>query len=166
MDLKQQFTIEVFQLARRWRIRIDERLKVVGLTKSSWAVLYWISRSPHGVGHRQLAEQVGIETSTLTRQLDAMQAQGLIERAVNGDDRRSKQVRLTPKAVPLMERMTVIVAEAREELLSDIDPVELGRALDVLRRVRARLSDEHEAHAGAEVEDVAESGLRALQAGG
>ena len=46
MDVTQQLAVEVFQIARRWRALLDEKLKPVGMTKAAWAVLYWTSCSP------------------------------------------------------------------------------------------------------------------------
>ncbi len=139
MDSRHQFAAELFQLARRWRVRLDERLKPFGHTKSSWAVLFWLSRRPEGMTQSQLAEEIDVEASTLTRQLDAMEGQGLVERLSVPGDRRAKQVRLTANAWPQLEVIGQITEAVRAELLDDIDPKELETALSVLQRLHARL---------------------------
>ncbi len=138
MDAKHQFVIAIFQLARRWRVRLDERLKPSGLTKSGWAVVYWLSRSPEGVTQGQLAEQIGLETSTLTRQLDGMERQGWIERRSVSGDRRLKLVLLSDQGRARMQALQPVAETLREELLADISEAELEAAVKVLQRVQAR----------------------------
>ncbi len=138
MDVKQQLAVEVFQLARRWRILLDARLKPVGLTKASWAVLYWLSRNREGLTQNALADCVGVETSTLTRQLDAMEAQSFVERASVDGDRRFRRVRLTEATMARSELIASITADVREELFAGISEADLRIALDVLRKAHAR----------------------------
>ncbi len=140
MDRNHQLAAEVFQVSRRWRALLDERLRVMGASKSSWVVLYWLSRTPEGLSQRELAEQVGVETSTLTRQLAAMEAQGLVERSSVDGDRRLKRVRLTDLAWPQLEQVGRITAEVREQLLEGVDPLDLDAALRVLRHVHERFA--------------------------
>ncbi len=139
MDSRHQFTVELFQLSRRWRTRLDERLKPSGHSKASWAVLFWLSRRPEGMTQTELAEVIDVEASTLTRQLDAMERQGLVERLSVAGDRRSKQVRLTADAWQQVEVIGQITESVRAELLDDIDPQELETALSVLQRLHAKL---------------------------
>ncbi len=139
MDPKHQFVVELFQLARRWRVQLDERLRPAGLTKSSWAVLYWVSQSPEGVTQRDLAAQIGVETSTLTRQLDAMETQGWIERQSVHGDRRLKLVRLTDMAQRRLDEIAPVTRTLREELMGDIDETALRTAVEVMMQVHGRL---------------------------
>jgi MarR family transcriptional regulator for hemolysin len=139
MDVTQQLAVEVFQIARRWRALLDERLRPAGMTKAAWAVLYWISRNPDGMTQRELAEKVGIETSTLTRQLDAMESQSLIERRAVPGDRRAKRVRLTGQATAMMQQLAEITDSVRAELFEGVPLDEVERAVDLLRRLHARL---------------------------
>ena len=139
MDVTQQLAVEVFQIARRWRALLDERLRPAGMTKAAWAVLYWISRSPDGVTQRELAERVGIETSTLTRQLDAMEGQWLIERRAMPGDRRAKRVRLTDQAAGMMRQLAQITDLVRAELFDGLPLDEVERTVNLLRRLHARL---------------------------
>ena len=139
MNPRHELAVELFQLSRRWRNRLDERLRPHGLSKASWAVLYWVSQSPEGVSQVQLADQVSVETSTLTRQLDAMETQGLIERISVESDRRAKRVRLTEAARQRIAECAPIADAVRTEILGDISEEEIEVAVSVLRRAHARL---------------------------
>lgn len=133
------FAAELFRLSRRWDAKLDDRLRVTGYGRAAWATLFWLSRRPGGVTQRELAEQIGVEMSTLTRQLDQLEAAGLVVRQTSPDDRRAKRVTLTDSAAPLLERMSATAADLRDELLHGLDPQGLEAALAMLRAIRARL---------------------------
>lgn len=140
MDASRVLAVEVSQIARRWRIRLDERLKPVGLTKAASVVLFWLSRAPDGMTQTELAEQIGVETSTLTRQLDSMEARGLIERRGVATDRRVKRVVLTERALPLVNQIDAIDAGLRAELFDGLSTDEVHAAVSVLQKLRSRLA--------------------------
>ena len=142
MDLRQQLAVELFQLSRRWRVKLDERFRTLGLTKAAWVALYWLSRTPEGISHNDLAEQIGVENSTLTRQLFAMERQGLVERSTSPTDRRVKLVRLTAKALPLVEQLGEAAGGLRSELLEGVPPETLQTTVDLLRLIRMRMADD------------------------
>jgi MarR family transcriptional regulator, transcriptional regulator for hemolysin len=135
------FGRQIGLLSRRWRARIDERLRFTGLTQSRWHALLELSKTPDGLTQRELAERVGIEGPTLVRQLDDLQAQGLIERSPVEGDRRANNVRLTPAAEPLIRKLTSIVEEMRTEILGGISEAELAVVVDVLRRVNSKVEE-------------------------
>lgn len=132
---------EIALISRRWRTRLDERLRHTGLTQARWHALLELAKTPDGLTQKELAERVGVEGPTLVRQLDDLQRQGLIERAPVEGDRRANNVRLTALAGPLIEELTAIADEVRNELLQDAGDDELVLVLNVLRRVSARLDE-------------------------
>jgi MarR family transcriptional regulator for hemolysin len=124
---------------RRWRARLDERLRQTGLTQSRWQLLIVLSKAEGGLLQRELAERVGIEASTLVRQLDGLQRDGLIFREPVAGDRRAKLVQLAPGAEPVLERITGVADALREQILDGIAKDDLAATLSVLRRISERL---------------------------
>lgn len=133
------FARELVVVARRWRTRLDEQLKVLGLSEARWAALYWLWQSPEGLSQTVLAERAGVESPTLVRTLDLLCKAGLVERRSCPHDRRAKVVVLTPAAMPMIHRLDAVAAELRGELMAELAPQELATALAVLRKLRARL---------------------------
>lgn len=133
------FAAELFRVSRRWDAELDERLRVTGFGRATWATLFWLSRNPEGMMQRSLAGEVGVEMSTLTRQLDLLEAAGLVRRAAVPGDRRAKKALLTEAAGAVLEQMAAVAAALRDELLQDIKAADLDIALAVLRTVRAKL---------------------------
>ena len=133
------FARELVVVARRWRTRLDERLKCLGLTEARWAALYWLWQSPEGLSQTALAELAGVESPTLVRTLDLLCEAGLVERRACAYDRRAKLVVLTPAAMPLVHQLDAVAAELRADLMADLTPAELAMALGIFRKLRLRL---------------------------
>jgi MarR family transcriptional regulator for hemolysin len=134
-----QFASELFRVSRRWGLTLDERLKATGPGRPVWATLLWLSRRGEGTSQRELAESMGVETPTMTRQLEHMERLGLIARRPVRGDRRAKRVELTDEGRAALERMDGLAAEVRRVLLRDVDPADLAVAVRVLQAIRRRL---------------------------
>lgn len=128
-------------IGRRWRARLDQRLRHTGLTQARWHALLELSKAPDGLTQRELAERVGIEPATLVRQIDGLELQGLIERCPVEGDRRAKMVRLTEAARPLIDEMTATVDAMRAELLQGVTDAQVEQTLGVLRAIAERLDE-------------------------
>ena len=126
-------------MSRRWRGRLDERLKDTGLSQARWLALFELSSSDEGLMQRDLADRLGIEAPTIVRPLDDLERRGLIARREAPNDRRAKRVTLTAAAAPVLDQITSIAATLRDELLADISDSDLATSLSVLRRVNQRL---------------------------
>jgi len=138
MDVGAEFALELGRVSRRWRTRLDERLKHTGLNQARWIVLLQLSMFG-STSQRELAERIGVEGPTLVRVLDRLEDQGLVARRACGDDRRVKHVHLTDAARPVLDEITRISTELRRELLADIPSGDLDMAWRVLRAIGDQL---------------------------
>lgn len=139
MDLREAFALELGRVSRRWRTRLNERLKVTGLTQARWGTLLHLARGGPNMTQRELAEHVGIEGPTLVRLLDALEAQGLLERLPVEGDRRAKHIRLTDAAAPLLRQINHIAADLRREIFADLKKDDLKTCLMAFRSIADRL---------------------------
>ena len=130
--------MELARVGRKWRARLDARVKHLGLTQARWIALLQLRRSGP-LSQRDLAEQIGVEGPTLVRLLDGLQQGGLIERTATHEDRRVKKIHLTASAYPLIEEITRISDALREELMESVPPEDLAKAHRVLRLIGDRL---------------------------
>jgi MarR family transcriptional regulator for hemolysin len=131
---------EIGIVSRHWRMAMDEQLRSLGVTQARWVTLWWIAESNTVLNQKDLAKRVGIESSTLVRQLDALEARGLIERVVDRD-RRARLVRMTPAALPVIERIKQLADELGSEILAGIDSETVTECASVLRTMRERLRE-------------------------
>lgn len=138
-DPELEFIRECVLLGRRWRAKVDERLRPTGLTLARSTVLYWLAQLSEVVTQRELADLVGIEGPTLVRQLHALEAQGLIERVAMPNDRRAKGIRLTEAARPLLDALRGVTDTMVSEYLAKLGTRRMESATRLLREARTSL---------------------------
>jgi MarR family transcriptional regulator for hemolysin len=138
-DLHFQFTTLVTQFSRRWRNRLNERLAKLGQTQARVESLFWIEVAGGRATQRELAERVGIEGPTFARMLDTLEEEGLVERRLSREDRRTKTIALKRHAVPGLKRIGEVVGAARRDLLQDVDENDLVAVVSLMRILMARL---------------------------
>lgn len=134
----EQFAETLHLAAHGWRTALNRRLRPLGYSRSRWMVLLYISRND-AIPHRELADRLGIESPTLVRLVDRMEADGLLERRADESDRRVKRLHLSTEGRKEVERIRAYAADLRKELLAGLDKTEIGGALEVLNRIRAKL---------------------------
>jgi len=124
-------------VGRRWRARLNERLKVIGQTDARFAALAEIAAEPEGLVQRELSRRLGVEEPTIVRLVDALEAQGCVERVVHGGDRRAKIVRARPAAASVLDLARAIMTDVQGDLFKGMDPRDVAgcaRVLDQLAR--------------------------------
>ena len=134
----EELSLLIGEIARRWRKRMDERLKPMGLTQAKWRALLHLSLAD-GISQRELSERLSIEGPTLVRLLDRLAKDGYIERRDAAHDRRCKQVHLTRKSQRVIRTILTTVSAVRHELFAHIPAQELRVGTRLLRQVRDRL---------------------------
>ena len=140
-DLKFRFARFLTMISRRWRTRLDERLRAIGQTQARWQTLFWIALSGSAPTQREIADRVGVEGPTLVRTINTLEQQGLVERRAGGEDRRTKTLHLTSQAEPLLQAISDIADDLRDDLLRDVTREELKICLSVFSRVLKRLDE-------------------------
>ena len=89
--------------ARLQERRLDEALKTLGLTRTTWCILLAVGVE----GHAQpsdIAAFIGIDRTATSRALRHMEAKGLLTRRSGTDDRRTTRVVLTEAGCACIER--------------------------------------------------------------
>ena len=134
-----RLTISIVRTGRIWRSIVDEQLRQIGHSASRMEVLATIFYSPPFTTQIQIAKRVGIEGPTLTRTLDMLEADGLVERLPDPSDRRNKHLRLTEKGVDALNDIMAIAEKLRTRLLADIPEEDLDQANKLLLLMQDRL---------------------------
>lgn len=136
---REQFTVALVHLSRRWRWCLDRRLASTGLTQARWGALLQISRGGEGLAQHRLAEHIGIESASLVPLLDSLVKAGLVERQPDPSDRRAKTVHLTPAAKPVLAEIEAIADGLRAELTDGISTDDLQTCIRVFEHIAARV---------------------------
>ncbi|PSH64144.1 MarR family winged helix-turn-helix transcriptional regulator [Phyllobacterium sophorae] len=122
-------------VARLLRKRFEQRAKCLGLTRSQWQTLAYLSKN-EGIHQAGLAEILEIEPITLVRILDKLEERGLVERRRHPTDRRIWLLFLREETRPLLDSIRVIGESTRAEALADIsddDREHLVRTLTLMK---------------------------------
>tara|TARA_B110000503_G_C6898691_1_gene309795 strand:+ start:141 stop:596 length:456 start_codon:yes stop_codon:yes gene_type:complete len=132
----------IHDVARMMRWNFERRAHEYNLTRSQWSVLVLLSRE-NGAQQKRLADIIGVTAITMTGLVDRLERDGWVERRQDLQDRRAKQVFLTNKVEPLIEKIKLVGKEVRNSALKGISASEEQQLTDLLRRMRANLSAEN-----------------------
>jgi MarR family transcriptional regulator for hemolysin len=108
------------------------------MTRAKWAVLARLDRF-EGLKQAELAEMLDLQPISLTRLLDGLADNGLIERRPDPDDRRAKRLFLTPAARPLLAQLTELGEDLMETALDGLAPTDVAALLASLGAIKGNL---------------------------
>jgi MarR family transcriptional regulator for hemolysin len=137
---KRDFAFLLHDVARLMRTLADQRVRVLGMTRAHWAVLARLDRN-QGLKQAELAEMLDLAPISLTRLVDRLCKNGLVERRADPDDRRAKRLYLTPKARPVIERLSQVGERLMNDALAGMSDAALAASVDHLTMVRNNLRD-------------------------
>jgi DNA-binding MarR family transcriptional regulator len=118
---------------------VDEKLSAVGLSLPKLAALNRLVEAGESLPLGQLAERLACVKSNVTQLVDRLEADGLVSRAPDPGDRRSRLAVITPAGRDAYAQGSRIHREAERELfaaLSDEESAALGGIIDKLDRRR------------------------------
>src|SRR5215469_9334643 len=133
-----ELAFSINDVARLLRTYADHAAGQFGMTRAKWAVLARLDRF-EGLKQTELAEMLDLQPITLTRLLDGLAENGLIERRPDPDDRRAKRLYLTPGARPLLERLTELGEDLMETALAGLSPADVNGLLAHLATLKENL---------------------------
>src|SRR5271154_5786417 len=119
-SLNREFAFTLNDVARMLRTYADQKASQFGITRAQWVVLVRLDRF-EGLKQAELAEMLDLQPITLTRLLDRLCDNGLIERRLDPTDRRAKRLFLTAAARPLLERLADLGEELMATALAGVD---------------------------------------------
>jgi DNA-binding MarR family transcriptional regulator len=141
LDLEVEGIVERIQLLeKRIRRMLEETLAEFGVNTGEWGVLGMLHYA--GPAHRrspgQLAKWCRLTTGAMTNRLDRLEAEGLVRRLPDPDDRRGVIVELTDKGKELWER-GVGAQAVKEQFVADaLNATERRQLNTLLRRLVLR----------------------------
>ena len=105
-----------------------------GLTPVQYAALQVVSNQP-GIDQRTLARQIALDTSTTGGVVDRLEARGWLERRTSPEDRRARQLFLTPAGDQALIDTIPAMLRAQEQILAPLTErqrAEFMRLLQIL----------------------------------
>src|SRR4029077_12729969 len=121
-----------------WRLKLDERLKPMGLSQAKWRTLMHLSVAPGPLTQAEIAARLGIEEPTLVTLLHRLEGDRWVARKNAAHDRRCKTVHLAPRAQRVIEQIRSTAFKLRHELLDEISEADLKTCIRVLDSIRQK----------------------------
>jgi MarR family transcriptional regulator for hemolysin len=138
MSLRRDLAFTINDVARLLRTYADQKAAQYGMSRAKWAVLARLDRF-EGLKQTELADMLDLQPISLTRLLDSLCANGLIERRADPDDRRAKRLFLTPAARPLLDRLGDLAEELMGTALAGLDQRDSKALLAQLSTIKDNL---------------------------
>lgn len=129
----------------------DEALAAADGSLPTWLILMCLKRQP-AANQRELAAAVGIQGATLSHHLNSMEAAGLLTRRRDPANRRVHLVELTDSGERAFHRMRGAAVSFDQRLRVGLEAEELEQLRDVLNRLQANVTGQHDLTAGADAE--------------
>src|SRR6202042_2879064 len=128
----------VHDVSRLRRRVVDRALKPLGVTRSQWWVLAFLSRSD-GMSQVALADELDIGKVALGQLIDRLEKTGFVVRRPDEADRRVKRIHLTKRSHVLIARIRDNVRVTEKEILEKIDADDLKATVRPLRSIKENL---------------------------
>jgi DNA-binding MarR family transcriptional regulator len=148
----------IHDVSRLRRVTYDRQLAPLGITRSQWWVLAFISRSD-GLPQTQLANELDVGKVALGSLVDRLQLAGFVERRADANDRRVKRVFLTDKAKQLITKIGPINDSFNDRILKGIPRKDLelvSRTLYAMKQNLLALASEQ--NGGVNSDDLEDEG--------
>jgi MarR family transcriptional regulator for hemolysin len=138
LPINREIAFTIMDVARMLRTYADQRARQFGISRAQWTVLVRLDRS-EGLKQSELAEILDLQPISLTRLLDRLAENGLIERRPDPHDRRANRLYLTPAARPLLAELAELGQEMMDTVLEGFDANANERLLSALNVMRDNL---------------------------
>jgi len=132
----------VHDVARLRQTVFNKVLRTIGVTRSQWWVLAYLSRSQgEPMMQTSLARVLDLGTVSLVGLIDRLEVIGLVERKPVTSDRRVKVIEMTLRGVKQLEEMNRLAASLNDQIMKGISCEDIAYAERVLDEMKKRLLD-------------------------
>jgi len=126
---------DISRLARK---EFDRRVRELRVTRAQWLVLMHVARLP-GCTQSDLAEAMQMQKITVTRHVERLLRAGWIEREDHAEDGRAYHLYLSRKAEPLIDRLSGVADQLRDEYMRGLPAGRRGALIKDLLHIKTNL---------------------------
>jgi DNA-binding MarR family transcriptional regulator len=152
-----RFGFLIHDVSRLRRVVVDRALKPLGITRSQWWVLAFLSRRD-GMTQTALAADLDLTKVAIGGLLDRMESAGFVERRADQSDGRARRVYLTRAGAKMVSVIRESVETIELEILNRIPEDALAQAAETLRSLKDTLLE----MTGAEPEEAESAELNLI----
>ncbi len=138
LDANLRFGFLIHDVSRLRRIVVDRALKPLGITRSQWWVLAFLSRRD-GMTQTALAADLDLTKVAIGGLIDRMETGDFVERRADERDARARRVFLTRAGQKLIATIRENVDAVETDILTTVTEDELDAAARALVKIKGRL---------------------------
>lgn len=129
---------QLYRLTNRLDRRLQARLRKLGIKPSPWRVMT-VLRSHGTLTIGNIVEYTLMEQPTVSRVIMQLEADGLIEREISGEDSRVTLVTLTPEGAVKIDTIVAIAHRHEQEALSDLSKEEVAQFKAIVAKIEQNI---------------------------
>ncbi len=136
LPLDKYFSYAVASAHRKLHTSLNRQLRAFGVQVETWRILETLNQTD-GLTMSELAEIVLMNPPALTKMVDRMVADGLVQRQIGREDQRRVTLVLTDMGIELVLNVRTLVDEQNAAIVAQLGPQKvklIHEALDVLDR--------------------------------
>lgn len=133
---------------RLWRQAINHAVSPLELTESRWAVMVHLDHLGEGCSQHALAHQLAIEMPSLTRTLNQLEQQTLVERRPAPNDRRAHTLWFTERGRRVMADLEQHIQAVRTAIYGNLTDEQLCQLAHIVCAMESNLHQYLEHHRG------------------
>jgi DNA-binding MarR family transcriptional regulator len=122
---------------------IEDELKLYGLARSQFQVIYFIDKSG-SLSQKELQQVMQVEPATLTVIIDGLEKKGLLKRAENTTDKRSNVLQLTTEGEKLRKKIPLLHEIIEKRMFRDFSENKKKIGTKLIREMIQNLESEKE----------------------
>jgi len=136
-----KLSIYMVLVARRWRALVDERLRPINQSSARMEALAAIMNAPDPNAQIDIAKRLRIEGPTMTRMVDTLSKDGLVERRQAPHDRRTNYLSITAGGEDALQQIFDVVEPLRNHLFEGFTEEQVEQMTRNLGILLERLDD-------------------------
>lgn len=133
-----RFGFLIHDVSRLRRVVVDRALKPLGITRSQWWVLAFLSRRD-GMTQTALALDLDLTKVAIGGLLDRMESAGFVERRADASDGRARRVYLTRSGSKMVNTIRENVEQIEIQILENVSEDALNAAAATLMTIKETL---------------------------
>lgn len=138
MDRMKNFGFLLKDVSRRYSLRFEQHARDISLTLMQCKTLVYLEKN-EGISQAKLAELTAMDAMMMVRIVDRMEADQLLERRPDPADRRARQLYLTKKAKPFLEKISLLAEATRSEVFAGISKADREAFMHTLEKMHTNV---------------------------
>ncbi|MXP41484.1 MarR family transcriptional regulator [Altererythrobacter soli] len=133
--------IKLVLMVRRFRNQLDEALRRIDQSTARMEMLSAILNMQGPKSQTDLARRLRVEAATVTRMIDILGKEGLVERTPDPNDRRVNLLSISPKGEAVLAEIFRVYDRLRSHLLQDLSADDVEQMHAMIDLMTARLDE-------------------------